>query len=67
MAYLADIETTCAARGCTERATVRLCTSRHLPVGDYCLGHGDERRRELQEREDDARRPPKSIPPLVTR
>lgn len=67
MAYLADIKHTCDARDCTERATVRLCTSRHLAVGDYCLGHGDERLRELQEHEDRACRPPKTMPPLVTR
>lgn len=67
MAYLEPIGYVCSARDCTERATLRLYTSRHMPVGDYCLGHGDERMRQLQEREDMARRPPKSMPPLVTR
>lgn len=65
MAYVRTFNPTCQARDCTERASVELCSSNHLPIGHYCLAHGDERLRQVQELEDRARRPmPPMIPPL---
>lgn len=67
MAYIDDINEACGARGCQQKATVRVFMSSHQAVGDYCLAHGHERRQQLQQLEDRAKRTPPPLPPLVTR
>lgn len=52
MAHLRDISARCAV--CGKTATVQLFNTFNAPGGRYCQRHGEQARRELQQREDAA-------------